>query len=174
MKIKLLTTITYYLLVGCSVTIGLTLLSCTSLAISGGETAQVSKVVDGDQVYVTMSNCRWPQKGNQQVCQIRLACIDAPQKKDQSFYQASKQRLAQLIPPGTTVMVRDTGDSSYNRIVGEIYADNQSVNLLMVREGLAKVSRKHINKQCPGAVNSYLSAEEAAKKESLGIWKAQK
>lgn len=132
--------------------------------------AKLVNIVDGDTVDVEMSKCRAPWKGNQQKCRVRLACIDTADRGQSPFFENAKNRIEQLIPVGTSVTIRDTGDTTYNRIVAEIFIANRSVNLQMVREGQAVNFCKYLNQNCSSDRAAYLNAEAAAKKEGLGVW----
>ena len=133
--------------------------------------ATVTKIVDGDTLDVRMAGCRLPSTGGAEQCTVQLACIDTLEAEAKPFFQQSKDRLAALVPPGTAIMVRDTGriTPDRKRIVGEVFVKNKSVNLQMVREGQAVIYCKNLD-NCAGARNSYLSAEAAAKREGLGVW----
>jgi micrococcal nuclease len=131
---------------------------------------KVVHIVDGDTVDVEVSKCRTPWKGNPQICRVRFACIDTPEKGQKPFFDNAKNRIEQLLPVGTSVAIRDTGDTNYNRIVAEIYAANKSVNLQMVREGHAVNYCKYLNQNCSADRAAYLAAESSAKKEGLGVW----
>ena len=54
----------------------------------------------------------------------------------------------------------------------EVFANQRSLNLQIVRQGSAAVYCKHL-RDCAGSEPSYLSAENAAKPEKLGIWNSQ-
>ncbi|MBW4496284.1 MAG: thermonuclease family protein [Oscillatoria princeps RMCB-10] len=133
--------------------------------------AAVIKIVDGDTLDVSMAGCRLPSNGSSQECRVQLACIDTPEANAKPFFQQAKDRLAALVPPGTAIMVRDTGSITPDgkRLVGEVFVNKKSVNLQMVREGQAVIYCQHLN-NCAGSRNSYLSAEAAAKREGLGVW----
>lgn len=132
----------------------------------------VTYIVDGDTLDVSVSQCRAPWKGNSQLCRVRLACIDTPERGQNPFFQDASNRIKALIPVGTKVTVRDTGATSYNRIVGEIFQGDRSINLQMVREGKAAVYCRYLN-GCSGSKTAYLNAELAARREGLGIWNPQ-
>lgn len=142
-----------------------------SLASQPLQPAAVIKIVDGDTLDVSMAGCRLPSTGSAEQCTVQLACIDTPEAKAKPFFQQSKDRLTALVPPGTAIMVRDTGNITPDgkRVVGEVFVKNKSVNLQMVREGKAVIYCKNLE-NCAGARNSYLSAEAAAKREGLGVW----
>lgn len=144
-------------------------LAKNSRASQAVQSATVINIIDGDTLDVNMSGCRLPLNGNSQQCRIQLACIDTPEKDASPFFQQSKERLKALLPPGTTVRVRDTGSNTRDRVVAELFVNNKSVNLQMVREGKAVNYCRHLN-SCAGSRSSYLSAENAAMREGLGVW----
>ena len=135
--------------------------------------ASIANIVDGDTVDITMSQCRVSWKGNAQLCRIRLACIDTPERGEKPFFDDSKKRISELLPIGTKITIRDTGDTSYNRMVAEIFKDNTSINVQMVKEGQAALFCKYLNNTCPNSKNAYLNAQNTAKKAGLGIWNSQ-
>lgn len=137
------------------------------------QSGKVVHIVDGDTVDVEVSKCRVPWKGNPQICRVRFACIDTPEKGQKPFFDNAKNRIEQLIPVGTSVTIRDTGDTSYNRIVAEIFKNNSSLSLQMVREGQAVNYCKYLKQNCAGDSAAYLAAESAAKKAGLGVWNPQ-
>ncbi|MGD1809036.1 thermonuclease family protein [Dapis sp. BLCC M126] len=65
------------------------------------------------------------------------------------FFEAARSRLETLISRGTIVLVSDTGKSSHQRIVTEVFKDNISINLQLVSEGKAYLLCKHLNDTCP-------------------------
>ncbi|ACK67615.1 nuclease (SNase domain protein) [Rippkaea orientalis PCC 8801] len=134
--------------------------------------AKVTHIVDGDTLDVEMANCRIPWRGNPQKCRIRLACLDTPEKGQKPFFNNAKQRLQQLLNPGTIVKIRDTGDSSYNRIVAEIFINQRSINLQMIQEGQGAIYCQYLD-NCRSTKSAYLQAEANAKKRGLGIWNPQ-
>ena len=135
--------------------------------------ASIANIVDGDTVDITMSQCRVPWKGNSQLCRIRLACIDTPERGEKPFFDDSKKRIAELLPLGTKITIRDTGDTSYNRMVAEIFKDNNSINVQMLEEGQAGLFCKYLNKTCPSSKTTYLNAQNFAKQAGLGIWNSR-
>jgi endonuclease YncB( thermonuclease family) len=160
-----------YLIVGIFV-VGVAYPNLAQIHLASGSLQQgkLVKIVDGDTVDIEMSKCRSPWQGNQQICRVRLACIDTPERGQNPFFENAKNRIEQLIPVGTSVTVRDTGDTSYKRIVAEIFTANRSVNLQMVRDGQAVNYCKYLNKNCASDRTAYITAETTAKQEGLGIW----
>ncbi len=114
-------------------------------------TGKVVKITDGDTLYVL--------DANYQQHKIRLAEIDAPERK-QTFGNASRKHLATLVA-GKQVTVKWDKRDRYSRIVGFVIVDGQDVNLAQVRAGKAvyagsiptpaSISLKHLPSSC-GAV----------------------
>ena len=77
---------------------------------------------------------------------IRLMGIDTPESRTRDLEEkerglAAKDRVKELCPVGSTVMLRTTKDGrgKFGRILGEIFVEGvvQSVNKLLVEEGHA-------------------------------------
>lgn len=100
---------------------------------------------------------------------VRLGCIDAPEKKQQSWGEQSAARLRQILPPGTAVRVRQIDLDRYGRTVAELYKGNSSVNLQLVQEGKAVVYHQYLS-GCASTKSQYLQAEAEAKHKQLGYW----
>jgi micrococcal nuclease len=124
-------------------------------------TAKVESVKDGDTIYI---------KAGSKKIEVRLACIDAPEKEQQYGKQAT-DRLKQILPANQSIQVRSIEKDKYKRLVAEIYLNGRSVNLQMVQEGQAVVYRQYL-KSCNSTQNQYLQAEAAAKSKKLGFWKS--
>jgi len=86
---------------------------------------RVVGVTDGDTVKVL--------DGSNQEHKIRLAGIDAPERK-QPFGQRAKQHLSDLVY-GKNVVVEWHKQDRYKRIVGKILIGERDANLEMVRAG---------------------------------------
>ncbi|WP_345940617.1 thermonuclease family protein [Nostoc sp. UIC 10630] len=72
--------------------------------------------------------------GNKTVT-VRLACIDAPEMKQNPWGQQSSARLKQLLPVGQAITLRPVETDKYKRLVAEVFVENRSVNVSMVQEG---------------------------------------
>lgn len=125
---------------------------------------QVTRVIDGDTLVV--------QKGSVKLT-IRLVAIDAPEtskkkhKPGQPFSQQSAKLLAKLAL-SRSVDVKSYGADRYGRVLGEVFADGNIVNLEMVKAGLAEVYR---GTPASGQdVGPYWRAEEEARKAGRGMW----
>ncbi|CAG7856578.1 hypothetical protein MCAMS1_01115 [biofilm metagenome] len=115
---------------------------------------RVVGVTDGDTIKVLT-------KDNQEV-KVRLACIDAPEKK-QAFGEKAKQSLAKLIY-NKTVEIESGGTDRYKRTLGYIWLGNELINLKMVADGYAWNYRKY----CTDA--RFDAAEQNAFGLGLGLW----
>lgn len=122
---------------------------------------KVVSVGDGDTLRVRN------QQG--QTVTIRLACVDAPELKQNPWGQQSKVRLQQLLPVGQSVQIRQIERDKYKRLVAEIFVNNRSVNLAMVQEGQAVVYRQYLQ-GCNSTKDQFLQAEVSAKSKKLAFW----
>lgn len=104
---------------------------------------------------------------------VRLACINAPKTPGQAYALAATQRLKQLLPPKTPVVIRSTEQLDNGRTVGEVFVDNRSVNLLLVESGNAVVDRESLQ-NCYESKTQFLIAEANAKNKHLGLWQQSK
>ncbi len=102
--------------------------------------AIIRRVVDGDTVDVTLDLGFDILYNNR----IRLLGIDAPESRTRDLEEkalglAAKDRVKELCPVGSTVILRTTkdGKGKFGRILGEIFVEEQSVNKLLVEEGHA-------------------------------------
>lgn len=134
------------------------LVAALAVMASPASGANVLSVGDGDTLRV--------QDGQQRVT-VRLACIDAPETAQRPFGTEARKQLQQLAPVGSSVYLRVQTQDRYDRIVAEVFCDDQSINLAMVRSGQAFVYRQYL-RQCDGT--KYLGAEAAAQKQGVGVW----
>ena len=128
---------------------------CLSLALNAEEiNGRVVGVADGDTLTILTNE-------NEQV-KIRLASIDAPEKK-QDFGRVSKKSLSTMcFGVNAKVLIQDT--DRYGRKVGVVYCNGIEANLEQVERGLAWVYIKYAKDQ------KYDDAENRAKDKKLGIW----
>ena len=111
-----------------------------------------------------------------QATEVRLACIST-ESGTQPRRNLATQRLKELIPPGSPVVIRiiekDKSDRASvpeeYRTVGEVYVDNRSLNLRLVEEGYAVVNRESLY-NCSESKTQFLVAEANAKNKRLGLW----
>lgn len=120
-------------------------------------TAQVISVADGDTLRVVDA------AGKRTT--IRLACIDAPEKRQGQPGADARAALAALARSPLTV--RPLRIDRYGRTVAELSTDAGSVNLALVGSGRAFVYRQYL-RGCSRA--EYLAAEQRAAEQGLGVW----
>ncbi|MGE5258365.1 MAG: thermonuclease family protein [Hyphomicrobiales bacterium] len=138
------------------------LLASRSICIAGEN--RVARVLDGDTIIVTNKDAK---------ITIRLVGIDAPEishnkhEPGQPFSQQSAKYLAGLVL-NQTVTVKSYGGDRYGRILGEVFLHGESVNLEMVKSGLAEAYRGTPPKGQD--MGPYWKAEEEAKKAGKGMW----
>ena len=123
-------------------------------------TGKVVKVVDGDTVYVL--------DANYQQHKIRLAGIDAPERK-QAYGLASRKHLASLVA-GQQVTVEYRKRDRYGRIVGKVLHNGIDACLEQVKAGFAWHYKKYQYEQSREDSKRYADAEKQARVARLGLW----
>lgn len=115
---------------------------------------KIIKISDGDT-----ATCLTDDKVQ---LKIRLWQIDAPEN-GQAFGKVAKKSLSDLIF-GKYVMLKVHQQDRYGRTVGEIYLGQQNINKQMVKNGMAWAYKEYVKDQ------EYLSLENTAKRQKLGLW----
>jgi micrococcal nuclease len=132
-------------------------------------TATVVRPVDGDTVVVDVDGQEEP---------VRLIGIDTPESVAQDrpvecYGPEAKDRLADLLPPGTLVQLeRDVeGRDRYDRLLAYVHrrSDDVFVNRLLVDEGFAEASAFPPNTTRQAELDA---AEAAARAAKRGLWAA--
>lgn len=111
-------------------------------------------VMDGDTLKLLTSD--------RQELRIRLAEIDAPEKK-QAFGEVSKRSLSDLAF-NKPALVRVVNTDRYGRIVGRVYVGTLDVNMAQVGRGLAWAYTQYLTDDRIG------SLEANARKARVGLW----
>ena len=114
------------------------------------------QVVDGDTI-------RAEAKGKE--IKIRLVEIDAPEI-NQPFGAQSKNFLNKLLHEKDVTLIAQ-GEDRYGRTLGEIYANGESANALMIKSGFAWVYDIYVKD------SSLYKYQDQAKAENLGLWQAE-
>ena len=125
----------------------------------------IAKVIDGDTIRINEKK-------------IRLLGIDAPEKKQQckkpwltiSFLSFNKDYPCGVISTDKLkkkindkfIICEYTTKDRYKRYIAECFKEKTNLNAWMVRNGYAVAYRKYSKK--------YVSHENFAKKEKLGLW----
>ena len=112
------------------------------------------QVVDGDTI-------RAEAKGKE--IKIRLVEIDAPEM-NQPFGAQSKNFLNRLLYKKDVTLISQ-GEDRYGRTLGEIYANGESANTLMIKSGFAWVYDRYVKD------SSLYKYQDQAKAENLGLWR---
>ncbi len=142
--------------------ITLGLLVCLPLAASADTlTGKVVKITDGDTLYVL--------DANSQEHKIRLAGIDAPERK-QAYGLASRKHLASIVA-GKQVTVEYQKRDRYGRIVGKVLLDGIDACLEQVKAGFAWHYKKYQSEQSTEDRQLYADVEDKACDERLGLWR---
>jgi len=106
--------------------LGAFLLLAAPIAFANSLTGKVVKITDGDTLYVL--------DANYQQHKIRLAGIDAPERK-QAYGLASRKHLASIVA-GKQVTIEYQKRDRYGRIVGKVLLDGIDACLEQVKGGL--------------------------------------
>ena len=112
------------------------------------------RVVDGDTI-------RAEAKGRE--IKIRLVEIDAPEI-NQPFGAQSKNFLNRLLNEKDVTLISQ-GEDRYGRTLGEIFANGESANALMIKSGFAWVYDRYVKD------SSLYKYQDQAKTENLGLWR---
>lgn len=124
-------------------------------------TGRVVAVADGDTVTLV--------DGNNTQHKIRLAGIDAPEKK-QGFGQRSKQSLSDLVFD-KQVKVETNKTDKYRREVGKILLPTgQDVNLAQITRGFAWHYKQYEREQSESDRKLYDFSEKEARSARRGLW----
>jgi micrococcal nuclease len=119
----------------------------------GQITGRVVDVYDGDSITIRTAD---------DTVKIRLLHIDAPER-GQAYGTRAKQALSEAVF-GKTVTVHGTKKDRYKRLLGDVWIDGRSVNLEMVKGGLAWAYLEFKPPQ------EYIQAESIARGKRAGLW----
>ncbi len=136
-----------------TVFITILLLTLSLSAVAGELVGKVTKVSDGDTIWIVTDSGRE---------KVRLDRIDAPEK-DQPFGKEASEMLAKMIKD-KRVKVEFQKRDQYGRILGIVFDGPNDINLTMVREGGAWHYR-YFDK-----TKAYENAEVEARKAKRGLW----
>ncbi len=130
-------------------------------AFADSLTGKVVKITDGDTLYVLDANYKEHK--------IRLAGIDAPERK-QAYGLASRKHLASIVA-GQQVTIEYQKRDRYGRIVGKVLVDGRDACLEQVKAGFAWHYKKYQHEQSLEDQRLYADAEIRARDERLGLWR---
>jgi len=124
-------------------------------------TGKVVKITDGDTLYVLDANYKEHK--------IRLAGIDAPERK-QAYGLASRKHLLSIVA-GKQITIEYQKRDRYGRIVGKVLVDGRDACLEQVKAGFAWHYKKYQQEQSMEDQRLYADAENKARNERLGLWR---
>ncbi len=96
---------------------------------SAGESARVTRVIDGDTIDVDINGVSY---------RVRYIGMNTPER-DEACYQQATDANAALVSGKAVTLVKDTSETDpYGRLLRYVYAGNTFVNEALVREGWAE------------------------------------
>lgn len=149
--------------------VSLLLFGCTKEAVQSNPDrirAQVTKVVDGDTIKARFAN---------KTATIRFLLVDTPETHHptlgkQPFGEEAFQFTKKLLEGHDVELEQDVspGPDKYGRYLYYIYIDGQSVQELLLENGLARVAYVYV----PNVkyVDRYREIQEKARLAKKGIW----
>ena len=114
-------------------------------------TVSISRIIDGDTIEVL--------KDSEKI-KISLYGIDAPERA-QDYGNNSTRALETILKPYDEIDIVIRAKDRYSRLIGEIFAGESNVNLIMLKEGHCWHYKKYSKEA------SYANAEMNAKKTNL-------
>jgi endonuclease YncB( thermonuclease family) len=125
-------------------------------APSQAQTCRVDQVLDGDSLRLS---CRGKVK------EVRLHCIDAPERDQLPWGNQSRSHLRKIAPREVDLVALEL--DRFGRTVGDVYAPGAGrrlLNLEQVRAGQAAVYAHYCTD------GRYLRAQREAREARRGIW----
>ncbi|MCZ4353101.1 lamin tail domain-containing protein [Roseovarius aestuarii] len=130
--------------------------------------ATVTKIIDGDTFDVVWDDGYTPPEGL--LDRIRIAGVDTNETTtDQAFSAEATDRLAELIPVGTHVLLeaQNEDSSSKNRPVRHVFVDGENIAVTLIEEGLGLAVSYEFE---PDYRADYFAASERAQLAGVGMW----
>lgn len=125
--------------------------------------ATILKISDGDTLTVVDEHSTQHR--------VRLAFIDAPESQQNEGSNA-QQFLKKLIH-NQTIKVEVMERDRYGRVVGKIWLNGRDINFEMVKHGFAWHYTQYAKKQSKQEFNQYSTAQNTAKQQQIGLWRAR-
>jgi endonuclease YncB( thermonuclease family) len=125
--------------------------------------AKVERVHDGDTITALT-----PERMTLRLRLLGVAAPEIPHGKQpgQPFGEAARDYLARLIG-GRTIRIETYGPDKYKRILAVAFLGEVNVNVEMVQQGLAAMSR---GAPCQAYCRDLWVAELRAKRDQAGMW----
>ncbi len=126
----------------------------------------IAKVIDGDTIKIRKNKIRLygiDAPESKQICQKPWLTISFLSfNKDYSCGEISTKKLKSKIN-NKHILCKSFNKDRYKRFIAECYENKTNINRWMVQNGYAVAYRKYSNK--------FISYENLAKKEKLGLWR---
>jgi micrococcal nuclease len=143
-----------------SLLISLTLFASTAISAGPLTSGLVVAISDGDTITLLTED--------KQQLKIRLAGIDAPEKK-QAFGTKARDHLAsRIFKHDVEVDLRKK--DQYGRFLGVIYIGGVDINQSMVQDGYAWFYKHYAKDQPKEEAQRYAKAEADARSKQRGLW----
>ena len=128
---------------------------------------QLVSAIDGDTIKIKY-------EGKEQ--NVRYLLMDTPETNHprlgkQPFGEEAKERNRELLQKSAQVEIEfDIGEryDKYGRLLAYVYADGESVQKILLQEGLARVA--YVYPPNTRHLDDYEKAQSKAKKAGVGIW----
>lgn len=121
---------------------------------------KVAEVFDGDSFNLIAAN--------QKTVRIRIAGIDAPEKR-QPYSNKAKESLESLLMSGTITLTLIKIDR-FERWVAHVSVDQQDIGLRQIQLGYAWFFTRYQQDLDDRRKSDYARAEEDARRDGLGLW----
>ena len=119
----------------------------------------VDQIVDGDTV--------WLRKGDERI-KVRLLRIDAPESNEFGYREATEELQRQLgDESAVSLEFENEREDEHGRTLAYIFVEGKNVNLAMVQSGWSPFYERYGRGKY---ASEFRSAEQAAKRERLGLW----
>lgn len=123
------------------------------------QNGEVVEIVDGDTIKVRLED--------NQIYSVRLTGIDAPER-DQPFFQEASQAAASLLANQPVTLIQDISPTDpYDRLLRYVIAGEVFVNVEMVRSGFAYASPYPPDVACQ---ETFAAAMADAQAQLAGFW----
>lgn len=129
----------------------------TSQEIINQEVTRISEVIDGDTVRLETGES------------VRYVGIDSPER-GKCYYAEAKNANKELVEGKEVVLIKDiTEKDRYGRLLRYVFLDGQLVNEVLVLGGFAK---SYYYPPDLAHYEKFTQAQNQAKEQNLGLWKA--
>lgn len=121
---------------------------------------KVAEVFDGDSFNLIAAN--------QQIVRVRIAGIDAPEKR-QPYSNKAKESLESLLTSGSITLTPVKVDR-FERWVAHVSVNQEDVGLIQIQRGYAWFFTRYQQDLDDRRKSNYARAEEQARRDGLGLW----